>query len=72
MESALSISLVRVHVSVGLSYHGASMIGVKLAHYEITARLGSGGMGEVYHATDAKLGRSVALKLLPEMFARDP
>jgi serine/threonine protein kinase len=48
------------------------MIGAKLAHYEITARLGSGGMGEVYHATDSKLGRSVALKLLPEMFARDP
>jgi serine/threonine protein kinase len=47
------------------------MIGAKLAHYEITARLGSGGMGEVYHATDGKLGRSVALKLLPEMFARD-
>src|SRR5262245_17768899 len=47
------------------------MIGAKLAHYEITAHLGSGGMGDVYHATDAKLGRSVAIKLLPEVFARD-
>ena len=47
------------------------MIGAKLAHYEITARLGSGGMGEVYHAMDGKLGRSVAIKLLPEIFARD-
>lgn len=47
------------------------MIGARLAHYEITAHLGSGGMGDVYHATDAKLGRSVAIKLLPEVFARD-
>src|SRR5262245_23300172 len=47
------------------------MIGTRLAHYEITAHLGSGGMGEVYQATDGKLGRSVAIKLLPEAFARD-
>jgi serine/threonine protein kinase len=43
------------------------MIGTKLAHYEITSHLGSGGMGDVYQATDAKLGRSVAIKLLPEV-----
>src|SRR2546422_6603408 len=48
------------------------MIGTKLAHYEITAHLGSGGMGEVYQATDSKLGRSVAIKLLPAEFASDP
>ena len=47
------------------------MIGTKLAHYEITAHLGSGGMGDVYQATDSKLGRSVAVKFLPEAFARD-
>ena len=47
------------------------MIGTKLAHYQITAHLGSGGMGDVYQATDGKLGRSVAIKLLPEAFARD-
>ncbi len=47
------------------------MIGTRLAHYEITAHLGSGGMGEVYQATDAKLGRSVAIKILPEAFASD-
>src|SRR5439155_27069463 len=47
------------------------MIGSKLAHYEITSHLGSGGMGDVYQATDSKLGRSVAIKLLPEAFARD-
>jgi serine/threonine protein kinase/Tfp pilus assembly protein PilF len=47
------------------------MIGTKLAHYEITSHLGTGGMGEVYQATDSKLGRSVAIKLLPEAFAHD-
>src|SRR5262245_42644050 len=47
------------------------MIGTRLAHYEITNRLGAGGMGEVYQATDSKLGRSVALKILPEAFAHD-
>src|SRR5436190_5713141 len=47
------------------------MIGTKLAHYEITSHLGTGGMGEVYEATDAKLGRSVAIKLLPVAFAQD-
>jgi serine/threonine-protein kinase len=49
----------------------AAMIGTKLAHYEITAHLGSGGMGDVYQATDAKLGRSVAIKFLPEAFSHD-
>src|SRR5215831_12479785 len=47
------------------------MIGSKLAHYEITSHLGSGGMGEVYQATDSKLGRSVAIKFLPEAFSHD-
>jgi eukaryotic-like serine/threonine-protein kinase len=47
------------------------MIGTKLAHYEITGHLGSGGMGDVYQAIDAKLGRSVAIKFLPEAFSHD-
>src|SRR6478672_6159109 len=47
------------------------MIGTKLAHYEIISHLGSGGMGDVYQATDSKLVRSVAIKLLPETFAHD-
>src|SRR5262252_8222861 len=47
------------------------MIGERFAHYEITGHLGTGGMGEVYQATDSKLRRSVAVKLLPEAFARD-
>jgi serine/threonine protein kinase len=47
------------------------MIGRKLAHHEITSHLGSGGMGEVYQASDSKLGRNVAIKLLPEAFTHD-
>src|SRR5262245_40372159 len=47
------------------------MIGSKIAHFEITALLGSGGMVEVYQATDTKLGRSVAIKVLPEAFTHD-
>ena len=45
--------------------------GRHLGPYEITAAIGAGGMGEVYRARDAKLGRDVALKVLPEAFARD-
>ncbi len=48
-----------------------SMIGKTLAHYEITAPIGRGGMGEVFRAKDNKLGRDVAIKVLPEEFARD-
>jgi serine/threonine protein kinase len=48
------------------------MIGKELLHYHIEAQLGAGGMGEVFQARDTKLGRAVAVKILPEMFARDP
>src|SRR6476659_8584607 len=47
------------------------MIGNHIAHYEVTAHLGAGGMGEVYQARDTKLGRSVAIKVLPDALAGD-
>jgi eukaryotic-like serine/threonine-protein kinase len=47
------------------------MVGSRIAHYEITAKLGQGGMGEVYRATDSKLDREVAVKVLPESLAQD-
>jgi serine/threonine protein kinase len=48
-----------------------SMIGKTLGTFECTALLGKGGMGEVYRAKDLKLGRDVAIKVLPEEFAKD-
>jgi Tol biopolymer transport system component len=47
------------------------MIGTRLGPYEITAKLGEGGMGEVYRATDTKLKREVAIKVLPTAFVAD-
>ena len=47
-------------------------VGSRLGHYDVTALIGEGGMGQVYQATDTKLNRQVALKILPEAFADDP
>jgi eukaryotic-like serine/threonine-protein kinase len=46
--------------------------GARLGPYEILSALGAGGMGEVYRAKDSKLGRDVAIKVLPDTFAQDP
>ena len=52
---------------------GASILtGRRLGGYEIHARIGVGGMGEVYRARDTKLGRDVAIKILPSAFSSDP
>ncbi len=45
--------------------------GTRLAHYEILSPLGKGGIGEVWRARDTKIGRAVAIKTLPEEFAKD-
>ena len=46
--------------------------GTKLGPYEVSGPLGAGGMGEVYRAKDTRLGRTVAIKVLPPDFAADP
>src|SRR3954463_15516836 len=52
---------------------GASaLVGHRVGPYQVQARLGAGGMGEVYRARDTRLGRDVAIKILPQAFTRDP
>jgi serine/threonine protein kinase len=46
--------------------------GRRLGVYDVTALIGEGGMGQVYRATDTSLGRQVAIKMLPDSFAKDP
>jgi len=51
---------------------GSSVVGRQFGPYQVTALLGAGGMGEVYRAHDTKLGRDVAIKVLPRVFTTDP
>jgi serine/threonine-protein kinase len=53
------------------SSRDTSLVGRRLSEYEITARIGAGGMGDVYRARDVKLGRDVAIKVLPAPLAHD-
>ena len=46
-------------------------VGSRLGHYDVTALIGEGGMGQVYQATDTKLNRQVALKILPKAYSEE-
>jgi TolB-like protein/tetratricopeptide (TPR) repeat protein len=63
---------VEVAAAIGSAPSGPQMVGRTLGPYRIVAPLGAGGMGEVYRARDSKLGREVAIKILPAHFTADP
>lgn len=60
-----------VAASIFTTQNHKNLLGTKLNHYQILSAIGAGGMGEVYLAEDTKLGRRVALKLLPSQFSQD-
>src|SRR5437868_15074778 len=56
---------------IRVTYHMALAKGSRIGPYEITSQIGAGGMGVVFRAHDTKLGRDVAIKVLPDAFAHD-
>lgn len=57
---------------IGETARTTNFEGRRIGPYQIAARIGAGGMGEVYRAHDTKLGRDVAIKMLPAVFTSDP
>jgi eukaryotic-like serine/threonine-protein kinase len=70
-DSMIQGPVARAAAELITSEQSDSLVGQRLGHYEITDLLGEGGMGTVYLATDTKLGRKVALKLLPAYLTSD-
>ena len=70
--AALPLSSRGYNPDTSSTAHMPIAAGTRLGVYEFIAPIGAGGMGEVYRARDTRLGRDVALKILPDAFAHDP
>src|SRR5687767_5690653 len=72
VESLLANASAAKDSGLGIGDLGLELVGKQVGVYRIDSLLGAGGMGEVYRARDTKLGRDVAVKILPSAFASDP